>query len=383
MKFSHRAHVKNRMDRNIPVAQSNFFLGCYVVSLIKGDNILGINIKAATISSYLTAAAKLYTYLMLQDPLADCKEIKINYPKILLKALQKYEKEPERREVITDSMFEYIDELAEKEDKDSLISSLNDWFKWSRYGGPRRSEWCQTTKTTFECCDKGPMNEPAAFTYDDICFFDSEGRLLDPRYHSFSAVYYAEVCWRWQKNDANGEKIKYYRHRTNTRWCPCRPLWSIAQRAIRLGIPQSEPLARYFDEKEGAVFFITDSDVNSMLQQAARVKLGVTDKKVLSRWTTHSLRVTAANELHRLGFSDIYIKLRLRWKSDSFMKYLRHTIHVARHHTQAMALSQENLGLQDKSNLDSVNEKRERIVVYRTIKNTDILWERQFCAGAA
>lgn len=380
--FTKRASIADPTAAHIPVAQSNFLLACYTVSLISGDNILNMNLQSSTIRKYLTAVAKLYTDLELENPLTSSK-IKTNYPEILLTALQHYEKIPDRCEVITDSMFEHIDTLAQTADQDSLISSFNDWLKWSRYSGPRLSEWCQTTKTKFKYSDKGSKDEPSAFTFDDILFFDKEGRLLDPRHHSFLQVWYAEVCWRWQKNDDNGEKIKYYRHKTNIRWCPCRPLWNVAQRALRWGLPHNEPLARYFDEKKGAVFFITDGDVNSMLQRAAREKLGITDEEVLSRWTTHSLRVTAANELHRLGFSDVYIKLRLRWKSDSFMKYLRHTIHIARQHTKAMALSHENLGLDDKSNLDSVNKKRERIVVYRTIENTDILWERQICAGAA
>ena len=104
------------------------------------------------------------------------------------------------------------------------------------------------------------------------------------------------------------------------------------------------------------MFFITDKDVKKYLQLAAKEALGIDDPKVLSKWTSHSLRVTAANELHRLGFSNIYIKHRLRWRLDVFPNYLRHTIHIARNHTKAMSLNKANLAVQ-KSNFTSGNKK--------------------------
>jgi PIN domain nuclease of toxin-antitoxin system len=46
----------------------------------------------------------------------------------------------------------------------------------------------------------------------------------------------------------------------------------------------------------------------------------------------HSLRVTACNELDRLGVTDTFIQRRLRWKSMTFAMYLRNTIYAARRH---------------------------------------------------
>jgi hypothetical protein len=45
-------------------------------------------------------------------------------------------------------------------------------------------------------------------------------------------------------------------------------------------------------------------------------KFKKTDKR-LDKWSTHSIRVTACNLLHRARYSDTYIKNRLRWKSDA------------------------------------------------------------------
>ena len=52
----------------------------------------------------------------------------------------------------------------------------------------------------------------------------------------------------------------------------------------------------------------------------------------------HSIRVTAANLLHRAKFSDSYIKNRLRWRSDTFLMYLRNTFYTADQHTNAVTL---------------------------------------------
>ena len=62
------------------------------------------------------------------------------------------------------------------------------------------------------------------------------------------------------------------------------------------------------------------------------------DHKDLLAWSCHSIHVTAANLLHRAKFSDSYIKNRLRWRSDTFLMYLRNTFFTADQHTNAVTL---------------------------------------------
>ena len=73
----------------------------------------------------------------------------------------------------------------------------------------------------------------------------------------------------------------------------------------------------------------------------------------LKLWSTHSIRVTAANLLHRANLSDSYIQTRLRWKISSFLVYLRNTIYGADAHTKAINI---NLG-----------KKEQPKALYRTI----------------
>jgi hypothetical protein len=380
LRFCKSIALRDPTAANIPVDQSNFMLGCWVLSIMKGDNILGLNIRSSTIRNYVKAAAKLYTARRLADPF-ESPALEINYPAVLIKALKAYESIPNRREIICDAMLEHIERLARQAPQDSLYASFFNWLAWSRYSGPRRSEWCQTRKTKFDTVENGPPGESQAFRLDDISFYDADGREVPLHSDNWHKVKYASVRWRFQKNNENGETIKYYEDEINVRWCPCSALWNIALRAVRLGIPAHEPIAQHLTDK-GDRHFITDKDVKSILQDAAKQTLGITDRNVLARWTCHSLRVTAANELHRLGFSDLYIKLRLRWKSDAFMNYLRHTVHVARNHTKALSLSKANLELQ-KSNLDSMNSKFKGLQVYREPSIDDILWEKNFYAAAA
>ena len=358
------------------------------MSVISGDNILGLNLKSDTIRGYLRAAAKLYTDKKRPNPFSN-KSLEKNYPEVILKALKKYESHADRREVITDSMFQHIDELASKSGPDSLLATLNDFLKWSRYSGPRQSEWCQTRKRSYDRVDENPNGEALALILDDLRFYDHLGRRQSSATVRYEDIAHVEVCWRYQKNDDNGEIIKYYRASLDLkRWCPCYALFNIARRAHRLNIPSHEPIAQYTIDN-GKRYYIRDTDVSRCLQDAAKVKLGITDDATLSRWTCHSLRVTAANELHRLGFGGVFIQQRLRWRSEAFLKYLRNTIHVARQHTEAMGLSATNLTnerLLEPSNLNKVNERRARLkldqIVFREPSDDDILWEKNFMATA-
>ena len=63
-----------------------------------------------------------------------------------------------------------------------------------------------------------------------------------------------------------------------------------------------------------------------MLQEAAAFVYDIKDKKELSKFTAYSVRVGACVNLHSQGESGENIKFRLRWRSDSFMMYLRNII---------------------------------------------------------
>ena len=94
-----------------------------------------MNLRSLTITAYVKAAAKLYTNQNQEDPFNN-KTLEVNYPDILIKALEKYKKIDDRREVITNFMFKYIARAAAGTPADSLENSPKDWIAWSCYSGP-------------------------------------------------------------------------------------------------------------------------------------------------------------------------------------------------------------------------------------------------------
>ena len=100
----------------------------------------------------------------------------------------------------------------------------------------------------------------------------------------------------------------------------------------------TEPMA-VFKNGRGHTKFITDALVNSLLREAASATLNL--KKghpELQLWSTHSIRVTAANLLYRKQLSDNYIMTRLRWTINTFLVYLRNTIYSADRHSKAASI---------------------------------------------
>jgi hypothetical protein len=91
------------------------------------------------------------------------------------------------------------------------------------------------------------------------------------------------------------------------------------------------PLAIFANDVKNSCF-ITDKHISTWLQQAAKITHGIADPNDLARWTSHSVRVGACVALHEAGADPMTIKNRLRWRSDTFMDYLRHTGRMAANH---------------------------------------------------
>ena len=73
------------------------------------------------------------------------------------------------------------------------------------------------------------------------------------------------------------------------------------------------------------------------MQEAASKVYGITYKKELAAFTSHSLRVGACVLLHAQNISSEDIKFRLRWRSDTFRMYLRNILQLAERHRDAIA----------------------------------------------
>ena len=324
----------------------NYLIACFAVSLIRGETILKRQIKHATINGYVKAAVKLHIDRELPSP----HHAKTNYIDIVLKAVKKYEKEPDRQHMIDDEMIHHMESIRADLDPDSLEAALIDWIYLGRFVGYRGIEWCQTKQKEDLKIDHPSWTGPPSYAFinDDIEFFnDKKQPLHDLRGKTVDDILYFRLRIKKQKNNRNFEIQPYFKDLDNPQFCPVQAIFRIVQRGQRLDLPEVEPLAVFraaTGRYKGERCFITTNLVAKFLQQVAATVFNLSAKdKALARWTTHSIRVTACNLLHRQGFSDTYIQTRLRWTSQAFLGYLRNTLYTAAKHTKALHIPRSNL----------------------------------------
>lgn len=319
-------------------------MACYATYLILGNTLKKIHVKHATLKKYINAAVKLYTDRNFPHPQAIVKD---DLVKPLLQAVQRYEKVENRKEMIYDNMLAHMLKVCRLASPDSSDAAILDWIILGRVTGARRSEWCQDSQTvemtTPNVAHDSP--EPRAFILADFEFFDSSTRrLYDLSSSSSSTVDYVRIRWRYQKNSDNGQKISFKRDYDHPQVCPVLAALRIYQRAQRLQVPPDSPIAVYLSSSSTAYRYITAGRVVQFLRNSARAAFNLrANDKSLASWTCHSIRVTAANLLHRARMTDSYIQTRLRWKSTSFLMYLRNTFYSASEHTKALDISNRNL----------------------------------------
>jgi len=334
-----------------PIGARHFLLSCYVVSLIQGETIKNIRIRHATLRGYLAQAIRLHLQRQLPDPtepsfLGDDDDL----ISPLLNTVRAYEQVKGRKEMIFDSMMAHMLLLGKLAFPDSLHSALVDWIILGRVTGARRSEWCQDgpniemTEPTLV----HEVSEPKAFLAEDFTFFDINGnRIYTLTDKHRSSVDYVNIRWRFQKNGDNGQVIPYKRDYDRPDVCPVMAAFRIIRRAQDLNLPSSLPVAIYASgsSPDSTPYkHIQASQVVKFLRTSAQSAFQLNPKdKSLMRWTCHSIRITAANLLHRAGMSDSYIQTRLRWKSNTFLMYLRNTFYSADKHTAALKLSNIHL----------------------------------------
>ena len=320
-----------------PCQARNYFLACYAVSLAQGQTLLGKIVRSATIKNYLKDACSLFK----ARKIPHVPPLDTDYIHIILTTLQRYEDVPNRRNMITDDMMHWLLRVAKGLSQDDELVAILDWLILGRYSGFRKSEWCQSSMSTFETITDWPGQPPLAFIFSDFRYLDrNEGRLPYDAPHS--EIWYVEILWRKQKNGNNGESKKFARDNNKPRFCPVRAAIRIIARALRLSVPEDEPMA-VFKHKSKRRVFITDTLVAKHLRGAASAVLNINKSDdELNLWSTHSIRVTAANLLHREKFADSFIMKRLRWSSYAFMDYLRDTIYAAEQHA-GLKISDSNL----------------------------------------
>ena len=131
-----------------------------------------------------------------------------------------------------------------------------------------------------------------------------------------------QLRWTVQKNLNNGETISQAKN-IDIKLCAVLAALRVRARAQRLNANEHAVMAVFSNRNKNA--FITNKHTTSHLQAMATAAHGVTSKEELKCWTPHSIRVGACVSFSEGGKDGHFIKLRLRWKSDTCLLYLRNT----------------------------------------------------------
>jgi hypothetical protein len=149
--------------------------------------------------------------------------------------VKKYEVVPKRKEMISNSMFHYIANLASRASADSLIHAIADWIALGCYTGFRKSEWCNGHHESFDTITDpnwGDCQSALPIITEDFGFSTATGcRVCDVAATPDDDITFTTLCFRKQKNNDNGQTITY-RRRTDSNWmCPTQVSLDIVQHA--------------------------------------------------------------------------------------------------------------------------------------------------------
>ena len=248
--------------------------------------------------------------------------------------VQTYESMPNRRDPVSLAMLRHMI-TSRGEDTDSIAFALTDFQILSHYAGLRLGEYAQVS------AEKVTMTKdkrlPKAFILSDFTFYGPNQRRLPqpPDTHlPLDSVFSAKLRFREQKNGNNGEEILFTANTGDMPLCPVRAMLRIRERAIRLQVAPSSPIA--VGMSANRCIRLHESLVNRHIQQAAAAVYNITSQSDLQRYSSHSARVGAAVHLHLAGKDASFIKTRLRWRSDTFLLYLRNVAGLAAQHTDAV-----------------------------------------------
>ena len=313
----------------------NMVLLSYTAFLIQGGTLNCRLVKVDTIKSYLKEAAAIVTVSGAPDPrFSDTSSPAYQQSYLprfrdLLREQQRLEQMPNRREPVDRAILSHIRTQAQLYSENSKDAALRDWAVLGESTGFRVGEFASPTSDSFvneRIRRQGVISiEPRPFIVTDFEFFDEQGIRL----HTVTEKNAAKItiCWRVQKNGVNGQKISF--GRSQCEWlCPVRAGVRIIKRFHRIN-PRHKVLAIH---DEG---LLTHSQVTQGIRMAASHVYKLNSQQA-QLYSAHSIRVGACVLLHEHGFNGSFIKVRLRWKSDTFLLYLRNTDRLTAQHAAAL-----------------------------------------------
>jgi len=330
----------------------------YAVHLASGHTLFCRQIKLGTIKKYILHVATWLARFCERDWRKDSPMNKDMCPLLngVYTELERYEKQPNRREPFTVAMLQRALEKASplrNSHPTGLACAMADWSVVGLNTGSRKVEWSQDVGHYNPYSPKlNVYEDPYAFLPRDITAMTSQGRkegyaLLSVQLPGILKV---KCTHRTQKNGQNGEERMYTPDKDPNKPSFVKAIYSIMQRHFQLFGTDSNaeniPLAAYSPGVGKPPRLITATETQTFMRQLACEVYHldpVKDRAALLRWSSHSFRVGACVLLDSMGFSATQIQWILRWRSMAFMAYLRNTVSLSnqQHEAFASALRQD------------------------------------------
>ena len=156
-------------------------------------------------------------------------------------------------------------------------------------------------------------------TLENFQFF-KENRRIDANSPNLAKADFLAITFVSQKNGEKNQSI--IQHRSNRSLCPVKA-WGSLVILIRSYNGTADSTTINYYENDGRPSYITSEDMIKQIRSACQTlgeeKLGFTPEQA----GTHSIRSSFAMQLHLAGVKDHIIMLQGRWKSLSFLNYIR------------------------------------------------------------
>ena len=345
LQFAHTMRwTDDLLMETMPIERRNLQLALYAAHLGAGCTLWCRQIKVATIKQYINAVASFMALFGThpRDPRKRNPTDSQLAPEItaVYTELGRWEQVPNRREPFTLDMLRHQQDCARQANPLSLLAAIADWSECGLFTGHRLTEWAQPQgHQTLADPHLDIFGNPRAFRLNDLTFA-RQGRVhmtLSAALASPDDVYSISVCWRTQKNGENGEKKIFTRNPRKDGHSLVQPMMRIVQRFVKLrGANDSYTPLAIFQDDSGTTRYITAVEIESTMRATAAAVYQLDPqkhKKELQLWSAHSYRVGACVILHAMGYTGAQIKFLLRWKSETFLMYLRNlTILADQHH---------------------------------------------------
>lgn len=328
------------MSKYTPAARSGILL-LYLHFLQQGNTLEGQRVRNGTLKAYLRMAAMAAVEKGLPNPLySDTPHFPPrNVPMLprfrtVFQEQSGWQAAKDVKSPVSLLMIFTLATQAVQAGPDSDLAAVYDWTALGASAGFRRVEFAQVKRKEVALVylqlsqDELPFEQPYAFITADFVFLDEH--LLPLRGRNRYHACYVRIRWRTQKNLNNGE-TKLFARTTDVRLCPVLAALRIVLRFERIGT------------KNGVLGisskgYLTCDVVTRVLRAAAAFVLGESaTSEDIRGYTPHSIRICACVLLHEQGHSGVFIKNRLRWRSDTYMDYLRDTPRLARQHAASLA----------------------------------------------